>query len=173
MPNWNRSSLRARTTLATGAVAALVCIGFSVLFLMFAGSKETDDAQARATAGWARVLPISKPGRLPAVLPDGHDGPIQVLDTHNRVAAATPKLVGKPPMAIFPPTPPDRDVRTQRTLCPPAGLKGCMTIVSIKIYTHPDGVWLIDVAIPVVPWYGSSTMLLLAIGASVLITTMM
>jgi signal transduction histidine kinase len=171
--NWNRSSLRARTTLATAAVAALVCIGFSVLFLLFAGSKETADAQARATTGWARVLPISKPGQLPAVLPDGNDGPIQVLDTHNRVVAATPELVGKPPMAIFPPTPADRDVRTQRTLCPPAGLKGCMTIVSIKIYTHPEGVWLIDVAIPVVPWYGSSTMLLLAIGVSVLITTMM
>jgi signal transduction histidine kinase len=171
MPNWNRSSLRARTTSATAAAAALVCIGFSVLFLMFAGSKETDDAEARATAGWARVLPISR--HLPAVLPAGNDGPIQVLDTHNRVVAATPGLVGKPPMAIFPPTPPDRDVRTQRTLCPPAGLKRCMTIVSNKIYTHPEGVWLIDVAIPVVPWYGSSAMLLLAIGVSVLITTMM
>ncbi|MCW2918815.1 MAG: Signal transduction histidine kinase, partial [Actinomycetia bacterium] len=78
MPNWNRSSLRARTTSATAAAAALVCIGFSVLFLMFAGSKETDDAQARATAGWARVLPISR--HLPAVLPAGNDGPIQVLD---------------------------------------------------------------------------------------------
>src|SRR5258708_11636829 len=43
----------------------------------------------------------------------------------------------------------------------------------MKIYTHPDGVWLIDVAIPVVPWYGSSTDLLLVIGVSVLITTMM
>ncbi|MCW2881058.1 MAG: histidine kinase, partial [Sphaerisporangium sp.] len=150
-----------------------MCIGFSVLFLLFAGSKETNDAQARATAGWARVLPISKPGHLPAVLPDGDDGPIQVLDTHNRVAAATRQLVGKPPMAIFPPTPSDKDVRTQRTLCPPAGLKGCMTVVSIKIYTHPDGPWLIDVAVPVVPWYGSSTALLLAIGVSVLITTMM
>ncbi|MCW2943273.1 MAG: Signal transduction histidine kinase [Actinomycetia bacterium] len=171
MPNWNRSSLRARTTSATAAVAALVCIGFSVLFLMFAGSKETDDAQARATAGWARVLPISR--HLPAVLPAGNDGPIQVLDTHNRVVAATPGLVGKPPMAIFPPTPSDTAVRTQRTLCPPAGLKGCKTIVSIKIYTHPEGVWLIDVAIPVIPWYGSSTDLFLAIGVSVLITTMM
>jgi signal transduction histidine kinase len=171
MLNWNRSSLRARTTSATAAAAVLVCIGFSVLFLMFAGSKETDDAEARATAGWARVLPISR--HLPAVLPAGNDGPIQVLDTRGRVVAATRQLLGKPPMAIFPPSPPDKDVRTQQTLCPPAGLKGCMTVVSIKIYTHPEGPWLIDVAIPVVPWYGSSTTLLLAIGTSVLLTTMM
>jgi signal transduction histidine kinase len=87
------------------------------------------------------------------------------------VVAATRQLVGKPPIATLRPT--DKDVRTQRTLCPPAGLKGCMTVVSFKIYSRPEGVWLIDVAVPWVPWYGNSTALFLAIGVSLLITAMM
>jgi signal transduction histidine kinase len=62
-------------------------------------------------------------------------------------------------------------VRAARVLCPPAGLKGCMTVVSYKVY-QPDGIWLLYVAVPVVPWYGNSTALLLAIGASLLITAM-
>jgi signal transduction histidine kinase len=157
----------------TGAVAALVCIGFSVLCLVLVGSEETTMAESRATTGWDRVLPLIKLGRLPAVLPDRKDGKvqaIQVLDARNRVVAATRQLVGKPPIATLRST--DGGVRTQRTLCPPAGLKGCMTVISYKVYSQPDGNWLIDVAIPWVPWYGNSRALFLAIGASLLITTM-
>ncbi|MCW2915149.1 MAG: histidine kinase, partial [Actinomycetia bacterium] len=163
------SSLRARTTSATAAVAALMCIGVSVLCLVFMGREETDDAQARATAGWDRVLPIIKLGHLPAVLPQGKDGATQVLDARNRVVAATPRLVGKPPIATLRPT--DDSVRTQQTLCPPAGLKGCRTVDMFKVY-QPDGIWLIDVAVPWVPWYGNSTVLFGVIGASVLMTAM-
>jgi signal transduction histidine kinase len=171
MLNWNRSSLRARRTSEAGAVAALVCIGFSVLFLVFVGSQEKDMAQARVTAGWDRVLPIIKLGHLPAVLPDGKDGAIQVLDARNQVVSATRQLVGKPPIATLRST--DTGVRTQRTLCHLVGLTGCMTVVMFKIYSQPGGIWLIDVAVPVVPWYGNATALFLAIGASVLMTAMM
>ncbi|MBC6460980.1 HAMP domain-containing histidine kinase [Actinomadura sp. HBU206391] len=172
MLNWSRASVRARRTLATGAVAALVCITISVLCLILVGSRETDMAQDRATAGWDRVEPLIKMGRLPAVLPDRKDGgfqAIQVVDARGRVVAATRQLVGKPPMAVFRPV--SADVREARMLCPPAGLKGCMTVVSYRVH-QPDGIWMIDVAVPRVPWYGNSTALLLAIGATVLITTM-
>jgi signal transduction histidine kinase len=128
----------------------------------------------RATAGWDRVLPMMKLGRLPAVLPDRKDGKvqaIQVLDSRNRVVAATRQLVGKPPIATVRRT--DGGVRTQRRLCPPAGLKGCMTVVLFKVFSQPGGIWLIDVAVPWVPWYGNSTALLVAIGASVVMTALM
>ncbi|MCW2884402.1 MAG: hypothetical protein QOE54_5898 [Streptosporangiaceae bacterium] len=174
MVNWNRSSLRARRTSEAGAVAALVCIGLSVLFLVLVGKQDTAMAQARVTAGWDRVLPLIKLERLPAVLPDRQDGKvqaIQVLDARNRVVAATPQLVSEPPIATFRST--DGGVRAQRMLCPPAGLKGCMTVVSYKVYSQPDGIWLIDVAVPAVPWYGNATALFLAIGASLLMTAMM
>src|ERR1700737_3503658 len=170
MLNWNRSSFRARRTSDTGAVAALVCIGVSVLFLLFAGSKEADAAQARATEAWSRVEPLIKHGPLPSVLPGGKGEAIQVLDAHGRVVAATRQLAGKPPIATFRST--GKDVRAARPLCPPAGLQGCMTVVSYKVY-QPDGIWMLYVAVPVVPWYGNSTALFLAIGASVLVTAMM
>ena len=168
--NWYPSSFRARRTLATGVVAALVCIGVSLLFLMFAGGKEADHSQALATGTWNRVVPLVRQGHLPSVLQDGKGVAIQVLDAHDRVVSATRQLVGKPPMATFRST--SEDVRAARVLCPPAGLKGCMTVVSYKIY-QPDGVWLLYLAVPVVPWYGDTTALFLAIGVSLLVITMM
>jgi signal transduction histidine kinase len=47
-----------------------------------------------------------------------------------------------------------------------------MTVVSYKVY-QPDGIWMLYVAVPVVPWYGNATALFLAIGVSLLATTMM
>jgi signal transduction histidine kinase len=171
MLGWNRSSLRARTTLATGAVAALVCVGVGVLFLAFVGHQESDRAQARIIEGWDRVLPVIKLGHLPAVLPYGKEEAIQVINARGRVVSATRQLAGKPPIATLRSTDP-KDVRTERRLCPPTGLTGCNTVASYKVYSQPDGIWLIDVAVPKVPWYRDTTMLLLVIGASVLMTTM-
>jgi signal transduction histidine kinase len=171
--NWNRSSLRTRTTSATAAVAALVCIGGSVLFLAFMGSKETNDAQARVTAEWNRVLPLIIVGRLPRVLPYAKDDmgeAIQVVNASGQVVSATRQLIDQPPIALLRRT--DTEIRTQRTLCPPAGLKGCRTIVTFKVY-QPEGIWLIDVVVPGVPWYGNSTVLFLVIGACLLMIVMM
>ncbi|MCW2942952.1 MAG: hypothetical protein JWN00_5937 [Actinomycetia bacterium] len=156
MLNWNRSSIRARRTLATGAAAALVCIGVSVLFLLFAGGKEADASLVRAGKAWNRAEALIKQGPLPSVLPGGKGEAIQVLDAR--------QLAGKPPITTFRST--GKDVRAARPLCPPAELQGCMTVVSYKVY-QPEGIWLIDVAVPVVPWYGNSTALFLAVGASV------
>lgn len=47
------------------------------------------------------------------------------------MVAATPQLTGKPPMASF--GAPRDDLITVRDLCPPAGLKGCKTIVSVRL----------------------------------------
>ncbi|GAA2087645.1 sensor histidine kinase [Actinomadura alba] len=171
MPAWNRSSLRARTTWATGAVAALVCIGFSMLFLVFVGNQESESAETRATAGWDRVLPIIKLGQLPSVLPESRGDAIQVLNAHGRVVSATHQLVGRPPIATLPPGN-DAAVRSQRSLCHVDGLTGCKTVVLFKVF-QPDGIWLVNVAVPGVPWYGNRTVLSLVIGMSLLMTTMM
>ncbi|MDP9844149.1 sensor histidine kinase [Streptosporangium lutulentum] len=170
MTNWYPSSFRARRTLATAVVATLVCVGVSLLFLLFAGGKEAASAQMLATGAWNRVVPLIRQGPLPPVLPDVKGAAIQVVDAHGRAVAATSQLAGKPPIATFHST--SKDVRAARVLCPPAGLKGCMTVVSYKVY-QPEGVWLLYVAVPVVPWYGDSTALLLAVGVSLLVITMM
>ncbi|MEV4178342.1 HAMP domain-containing sensor histidine kinase [Nonomuraea sp. NPDC049709] len=144
-------------------------IGIGVLFLLFTGNKDADAARARVIGSWDRVVPLIRQGYLPSVLPAGKDMAIQVLDTHGRVVAATPQLVGKPPMATFHSA--TKTVRAERVLCPPAGLKGCMTVASYKVY-QPDGPWLLYVAVPTVPWYGSTTALVLAIGTPLLMTAM-
>src|SRR4051794_12974831 len=133
----NRPLLRARRTWEHGAVAALVCIGFSVVFLVLVGRQDANAALDRATAGWDRVLPLIKLGRLPAVLPDRKDGKfqeIQVVDARGRVVAATRQLAGKPPIATLGRA--DTGVRTERTLCSVAGLRGCRTVVSFKVYSQ-------------------------------------
>ncbi|MEV4459121.1 HAMP domain-containing sensor histidine kinase [Microbispora sp. NPDC049633] len=148
---------------------ALVCAGVSVLFLVFMGGKEADTARARVTGAWDRTVPLIRQGYLPPVLPAGKDVAIQVLDTRHRVVASTPQLAGRPPMATFHAT--DENVYTERVLCSPAGLKGCMSVFSYKVY-QPDGPWLLYVAVPTVPWYGSTAALSFAIGMSLLMTAM-
>jgi signal transduction histidine kinase len=57
-------------------------------------------------------------------------------------------------MATFRPAP--EEVRTDRKLCPPAGLEGCMTVVAFKV-DQPGGDWLVYNATPAVPWYVNSS----------------
>ncbi|TYB53875.1 sensor histidine kinase [Microbispora tritici] len=169
MSNWNRSSVLLRRTVGYSAAAALLCTGVSVLFLVFVGGKDADAARDRVTGAWDRAVPLIRQGYLPAELPAGRDIAIQVLDTRHQVVSATPQLAGRPPMATFHAT--SASVHAERVLCPPAGLKGCMTVFSYKVY-QPDGPWILYVAVPTVPWYGSTEALSFAIGMSLLATAM-
>lgn len=167
MFNWNRSSVLVRRTVGYSAIAALLCAGVSLLFLILVGNRDDNAARARVTGAWDRVVPLIREGYLPAMLPAGKDIALQVLDARRRVVASTPQLAGKPPMATFQAT--SASVETDKVLCPPAGLKGCMSVFSYKVY-QPDGPWLLYVATPTVPWYGNMTALSFAIGMSVLTT---
>jgi signal transduction histidine kinase len=168
--NWSRSSLRVRITVGAGAVAVLACIGFSVLVLAFVGQVEKERAIHRAVGASDQVKSLIKQERLPSVLPNGRDKQIQVVDARGRVVAAPPQLLGEPPMATFRPA--GDQVQTARTLCPPAGLKGCMTVLAVKSF-QPEGIWLIYTATAEIPWYGTSTLLFLVISASLLMTVLM
>ncbi|MGI8329694.1 sensor histidine kinase [Actinomadura scrupuli] len=145
-----------------------MCIAVGVLLLNLAGNREDERTAERVNTATDGVLLLIKQGRLPAVLPGPEE--IQVLDSRGRVVAASRKLAGKPPIATFRPDP--EQVRMERTVCRPDGLKGCMTVVSAKVF-EPDGVWLLYTAVPLVPWYGSRTLLFLVIGASLLTTALM
>ncbi|MFI7035201.1 sensor histidine kinase [Microbispora rosea] len=169
MSNWNRSSVLVRRTIGYSAVAALVCTGVSLLFLVVVGSKDADTARARVTGAWDRTVPLIREGYLPPILPAGQDIAIQVLDTRQQVVASTPQLAHKPPMATFRAT--STSVHSERVLCPPAGLTGCRLVFSYKVY-QPDGPWILYVAAPTVPWYGNTAALSFAIGMSLLATAM-
>jgi signal transduction histidine kinase len=151
-----------------GAITALVCLGFSALFLVYVHDVEDGKAMVRSGASWGGVVPLIKQGRLPPVLPRGKEV-IQVLNARGQVVAASPQMLGKPRMATF--RPPGGQVQTVRTLCPPAGLTGCSTVQSAKSY-QPDGIWLIYVATATLPWYGTLAALFMVIIASVLVTAL-
>ncbi|WP_214109174.1 sensor histidine kinase [Acrocarpospora catenulata] len=167
MVKWQRSSFLGRRTMITGAFMALMCLFLSTLFLMYAGSKEADNALAKEIAAFSRVVPLIRQGPLPSVLPDEDDAAIQVLDAQGKPVAASAQLVGKPPIATF--RPDDGATRSVRVLCPPAGLTGCQTVAAYNIF-QPDSIWRLYVATPTVPWYGNSTAVLLAIGTSLLVS---
>nr|WP_062338335.1 HAMP domain-containing sensor histidine kinase [Herbidospora sakaeratensis] len=161
------NSIRSRRSLQFCVVAALVFIGAGVLFLMFTGNKDAQATRARITHAVEGLLPVIREGPVPAVLPGGDDLAIQVLDPRGRTVGASPRLLGHPPMAAFPAT--GHPVHAEQVLCPPAGLRGCMIVDSYKV-DRPDGVWLLHVAVPQSPWYGSTTVLAFVAGASLLVT---
>jgi signal transduction histidine kinase len=116
------------------------------------------------------VLYQFKQGVLPGTLVKSGDEATQVLNVHGRVVSATPQLAGKPPMATFQPT--ATQVRATRTLCPPAGLKGCLTVTAYKVF-RPDGPWTLYTAIPVIPWYANSTLAIFLVAVALLLIAMM
>ncbi|GLX97314.1 HAMP domain-containing sensor histidine kinase [Herbidospora sp. NBRC 101105] len=163
-----RPSFRTRRTIATGVLMVLMCLGLSLLFLMYVGGKEGDKALQQGLSAWNNVEPLIPQGRLPSELPHAEDEVVQVVDAHDKVVASSSQLAGQPAMATFHST--GDKLSTTRVLCPPAGLEGCRTVTSINVY-QPDGIWSIYVATPTVPWYGNTTAVLLAIGTSLLVTT--
>ena len=152
------------------AFAALICIGVGVLVVVALHSREIGHQRDAVAESTTRVASLIKRGQLPSVLAHGRDEVIQVLDTHGRVVAATPKIVGKPPITSFQPA--SGEVRANRTLCPPTGLEGCMTVSAFTVY-QPGGDWMVYTATPVVPWYVNSTLLIFLSAVALLMIAMM
>ncbi|WP_245675027.1 sensor histidine kinase [Herbidospora cretacea] len=152
--------------MATALVTTLVCVGVSLLFLLFAGYKENDSVMAHAIQAWDRVVPLIREGPLPKMLPDDSVKDIQVVNAQGKVEAATPELTGKGPIATFHAD--KANVRAERVLCPPQGLSGCSTVLAFKVY-QPGGFWVLYLATPVVAWYGSGHAVILAVVVSLLV----
>jgi signal transduction histidine kinase len=156
-------------TLAAGVVATLVCIVISVLIVVVVHHEETDEAWERVTGVSQPVLSRIQQRDLPPVLRDGKNIAIQVLNPRGQVVSATPQLAGKPPMATFRPA---GGTQAERTLCPPAGLRGCMSVLAVRVF-QPGGTWLVYIATRQIPWYGNATLLLLVTAASLLMIVLM
>lgn len=153
-----------RATLA-GAVAALVCLGVSVLIGFGAHDRAVNDNTGQALRAAARTVALLRQKRLPSVMPDRGTEAIQVVTVRGQVVATTRQPAGKPPMASF--RAGGDDLTLVRDLCPPAGLKGCMTVASMR-YLQPNGDAVIYAARPVVPAYGNPALILLLGGVSAL-----
>jgi signal transduction histidine kinase len=161
-------SLRVRITVAAAAVAAVVCFCVSTLLIVGVRGRETEDITRRTQDIAMRVTSFIERDRLPETLWRSGTEAIQVLNPNKRVASSTEQLLGKPAMAAFRP---DGRLPDYRTLCPPTGLNGCMSVFALNVY-QPDGTWTVYVANPRVPWFADSSLLAFLAGTSLLIVTM-
>jgi signal transduction histidine kinase len=162
-------SLRVRITLVAGAFASLFGVLVSVLVVASMRERDARYGQEQINEAIDRMIYHIREDALPRVLVRNGDQATQVLDPHGRVVTASPQIAGGPQMATFQPT--VSEVRAKRTLCPPAGLEGCMTVVAFRMVT-PDGAWIIYTAIPVVPWYANATLTIFLCVVSLLIIAM-
>ncbi|MEU5876287.1 HAMP domain-containing sensor histidine kinase [Spirillospora sp. NPDC047279] len=153
-------------TLTAGTIAALVCAGVSVLVVLGVRGQVEDFEREKTTSAALEVVHLIKRDRLPSTLPAGDTVALQVLNASGRVVSSSPNLRGDPPIASFQPT--EQSVYTIQTLCPPAGLKGCMNVVAFRVY-QPDGDWTVYAADDTIPWYVSSTLVLFLICVSFLL----
>lgn len=153
-------------TLLACSVMALSCLLVSVLVIVGVRGRVTDYERDRTGETALKVLHLVKNERLPPVLDVDHEIVVQVLNPRREVVAATPELLGKPPMAGFLPHP--ETPVTVRRLCPPRGLDGCMDVVAFRVY-QPDGHWMIYAADDIVPWYVSGTTVAFLVAMSLLL----
>jgi signal transduction histidine kinase len=154
VPSMNQC-LRVRITLVAGVFAALFCLVVGALVVVAVRDSDTLHGRDQIMTAIDQVQYHFKQGALPSTLVKSGDEAIQVLNPQGGVVAATPQLAGKPPMATFHLAP--RQFRAKQTLCPPAGLRDCMSILAYKVF-RPDGPWVIYTAIPVVAWYADPTL---------------
>ena len=155
MPSSKRSSLRVQVTLAASTFVMLVSIFISALVIINVHNMDVSYGRYQTMDSINRLLFHVEKDLFPRPLVGEGDEQIQVLNARGQVVTATRKLAGKPPMATFQPT--RGQVRASRTLCPPAGLEGCMTVVAYQVF-RPDGTWMIYAAVPEVPWYVNPTL---------------
>ncbi len=145
-------SIRVRMTLGAAVIATLVCVGVSALALLSVRGQAADYEHEQTVADALHVVHLIKRDRLPSRLDERDSSALQVLDARGAVVATTRSLAGRAPMATF--RPDEQSVQTSRVLCPPAGLSGCMNVVSFRVY-QSDGDWIVYAADSTVPWYVS------------------
>lgn len=165
-----RWSLAMRRAVMVGVVAAVVCTGVSALIVLDAHDRAVGQNTDHALRAAVRTASLFRQNLLPSVVPERGTEAIQVVSVRGQVVATTQQLAGKPPMASF--RAGDDHLILVRDLCPPAGLKGCMTVVSVR-YMRPEGDAVIYAARPVAHVYENPALILFLAGVSVLVTALL
>jgi signal transduction histidine kinase len=105
------TSVRARTTLVAAVVSLVALSAGSVALVVGLRASLTSGQDDLARARLDDVAGLARRGDLPARLTAG-DGVAQVVGTDGRVLAASPNVVGRPPITGFRPEGDRADVRT-------------------------------------------------------------
>ncbi|MBO3748042.1 HAMP domain-containing histidine kinase [Streptosporangiaceae bacterium NEAU-GS5] len=155
-------------TTLTGAVMALVCAGMTLVVLLGVRNIATEYRTEQIVDAALRTVHLVKRNQLPSILPYQNVRALQVVDAHQIVRAATPNLIGREPIADFPPD--ENSVRGDRVWCHmPAFPDECMIVVAFRIY-QSKGDWTIYAADEGVPWYVDLRAIVSLIIGSLLLT---
>ncbi|MFC5748351.1 sensor histidine kinase [Actinomadura rugatobispora] len=156
-------------TLKAGVLAALVSVAVTALLIVAVRGRAEDFKQNQTGRAALGIVHLIKRDRLPPTLNPAGAQALQVLNAGGRVVASTPNLRGRGRMARFQPD--EDNVFAVRTLCPPSGLRGCMRVISFRVYQQ-DGDWTVYASDRGVPWYVSGGLLGFLVAASVLMSLM-
>ncbi|MEV0583599.1 HAMP domain-containing sensor histidine kinase [Nonomuraea sp. NPDC050310] len=156
--------MRTKLTLIASVVMALICLVLNSLVLYGVHAAADDYRTNEVLSAALRVVHLAKRGTLPAELTTDVDA-VQVINAAGRVVAASPNLVGKPPITDLQPDA-DNSNRTDILCGMPAFGGACMVVSTFRIY-QDDGDWIVYAASASVPWYVHPGVLAFLIGVSV------
>jgi signal transduction histidine kinase len=148
MSTRRRISITTRITLFTGAVAVLLCALVATALMIAINRFATESLTAEIAADGGRVAIQLERGQPAYPLAQRQSRHVQIVDSRGRVAASTPELRGKPPMATF--TPDSKNIATS-IVCGGVFPPGECDIV-VAQWAHRAGEkWIVYSASPVVP----------------------
>ncbi|WP_242888082.1 sensor histidine kinase [Actinomadura litoris] len=154
-------------TVIAGAVAAVICAVLTAGILAGVRGHVADHRREQATTAALRLAYQIRGGSVPAELDARRHIVLQVLDERRAVVAATPEALHGPPLASI--VPEVSSVYASKTLCPPAGLHGCMSVVAFRVY-EPGGDWTVYAAADRTPWYVGASLFTFLVCVSLLAT---
>ncbi|GIH26794.1 two-component sensor histidine kinase [Acrocarpospora phusangensis] len=167
MRTWHSWSVRARLTLIACAVMTLICSAVGVSALIGVRDLAYNYSTNRVVKAALKTVHLVKRDVVNGLVPSQGVAGVQIMRPDGTIAAASPNLVGRPPMAVF--LPDDSIVRADRLICDsPVYPDTCMIIVAFRVY-QPDGDWVIYAADEAVPWYVDYRLLAALIGGSLLV----
>ncbi|GAA3675359.1 HAMP domain-containing sensor histidine kinase [Nonomuraea antimicrobica] len=158
-------SLQNRLALFTGIAVCLLCLGFSAILLgvdhRAATLSLTDEVRADVELAAYYVQRNDHVAPLPTTIPTGLIHPIQVVDAHGHVVAASRELRGKPALTAQMPSP---ERTASGVICGTVfGPGRCDIVVAQRVYRDND-FWTVYAASPSLPFYvhtGLATVLLI------------
>ncbi|MET7334668.1 HAMP domain-containing sensor histidine kinase [Nonomuraea sp. NPDC005650] len=163
---WHRYSIRCRLAMVAGVVTALMCTAMAVFIVLMSRQAAIEYRTDQLFTG-AASLGAQMRRHVPDLAESGPGPAIQVFDPAGTLVTATHDMAGKPPMTNLRPDP---DAYATTTSCDTRVFPGRCMIVLAYPFHRDDGVWRLDMAVPYVPWYVRSELIIpLATGCLLLV----
>jgi signal transduction histidine kinase len=159
-------SIRVRMTVIAGTVTAVICAIVTTLILVETRDSQANSSRGDATAAALRTSYETRRGPVRGLVgaPDGVL--VQVVDQTGTVIAGSRGRADGPPIARF--RPGASRVYSTSVECSHPELSGCVWVIGFRVY-QAAGDWVVYAAVPTVPWYVSSGLIMFLVSVSLLV----